>query len=148
MDKVNSTTRSHVMSTVHSKNTKLEQTLITLLESAGLTGFICHVQELPGKPDIVYMEVRVAVFLDSCFWHGCSEHLRMPSSNEAYWQKKIENNIKRDVHVSADLCQMGWSVVRVWEHDLKNSADVIERVKHVLYECGYFTKLQDVSTLP
>src|SRR6266550_7095884 len=106
------------MAAVHSENTKLEQALITILETAGLIGFSCHEHNLPGKPDIVFREEKIAVFLDSCFWHGCQKHLRRPSSNQTYWQAKIDNNVKRDLRNRAMLRRMGWSVLRVWEHDL------------------------------
>ncbi|SRR6266516_5709365 len=132
MDTVDKEIRSRVMSTIRSKDTKLERALFAVLENAGITDFICHEQSLPGKPDIVFMDAKIAVFLDSCFWHGCSKHLRKPSSNQDYWQPKIENNIKRDLRNRAKLRRMGWSVLRVWEHDLKNSSAVIMKVRGAL----------------
>ena len=120
------------MAAVHSENTKLEQTLIAILKGADLTNFICHANNLPGKPDIVFREEKIVVFLDSCFWHGCPKHLRQPKSNEAYWRAKIEKNIKRDRRTRSSLRRMGWSVLRVWEHDLKNPTNVINKVRRTL----------------
>lgn len=132
MDTVDKETRSRVMSAVRSKNTKLELRLFTALHDAGITGFMCHEQNLPGKPDIVFTEAKIVVFLDSCFWHGCPKHLRKPGSNETYWKAKIEGNIKRDFRNRAKLRRMGWSVLRVWEHDLKNPNAVIRKVQRAL----------------
>lgn len=132
MDNVDKATRSRVMSAVHSKNTKLELKLLADLERAGVTGFVCYEQSLPGKPDIVFTEAKVVIFLDSCFWHGCPKHLRKPSSNEAYWRPKIEGNMKRDLLNRAKLRRMGWSVLRVWEHDLKNPTGIIKKIQRAL----------------
>lgn len=140
MDTVDKETRSRVMSAVRSKNTKLEQILIAALESAGLTGFERYVKSLPGTPDIVFEEQKVAVFFDSCFWHGCPKHLRKPSSNQAYWRPKIENNMRRDRRRRAALRRAGWSVLRVWEHDLKKLPPVIKRIRRVLVQRGWQDK--------
>ncbi len=132
MDTVDKETRSRVMASVHSKDTKLERILFAALEDAGITGFVCHEPSLPGKPDIVFTDAKVVIFFDSCFWHGCPKHLRKPNSNQDYWQPKIENNIKRDLHNRAKLRRMGWSVLRIWEHDLKNPVAAINRVRRFL----------------
>ncbi|HEU5376055.1 MAG TPA: very short patch repair endonuclease [Ktedonobacteraceae bacterium] len=132
MDTVDKETRSRVMSTIRNKHTKLEQIFEQLLQEAGVTEFACYVRELPGTPDIVFMEVKVAVFVDSCFWHGCPKHLRRPKSNETYWQPKIEKNIKRDQKTRAALRRRGWSVLRIWEHDLKYPAKAVEKVRRAI----------------
>ncbi len=116
------------MATVRSKNTKLERNFFEALEKAGITGFSRHQQDLPGKPDIVFENVKLAVFLDSCFWHACPSHLRRPSSNTAYWEAKIARNIKRDGEVNKTLEGLGWSVLRLWEHDLKNPEDGVKTI--------------------
>ena len=95
------------MSTIRSKNTRLEEKLILILNSAGITGFTRYAKGLPGTPDIAFVQERVAVFLDSCFWHGCPKHLRRPSSNTDYWQTKIEKNIKRDRRQRTTLRRLG-----------------------------------------
>jgi DNA mismatch endonuclease (patch repair protein) len=132
MDRVDKETRSQVMSTVRSKNTRLEEKLIAILENADLTGFARYAAGLPGTPDVAFMEERVAVFLDSCFWHGCPKHLRRPSSNTDYWQSKIEKNIRRDRRQRAALRRTGWSAIRVWEHDLPDPSKVIRKVRRAL----------------
>lgn len=132
MDRVSKETRSKVMSTVRSKNTRLEERLISILNSAEMTGFIRYAKGLPGTPDIVFEQERVAIFLDSCFWHGCPKHLRRPSSNTDYWQIKIDKNIKRDRRQRTSLRRLGWSAIRVWEHDLGNPERVIRKVSRYL----------------
>lgn len=120
------------MSTVRSKNTRLEEKMIAILEEAGLSGFTRYASGLPGTPDVAFNEQRVAVFLDSCFWHGCPKHLRRPSSNTEYWQSKIDRNIKRDRRQRAALRRLGWSAIRVWEHDLPDPSKVVRKVRRAL----------------
>ncbi|MEU2200619.1 very short patch repair endonuclease [Isoptericola sp. NPDC019482] len=77
---------------------------------------------LPGlrrRADIVFGPARVAVFIDGCFWHGCPEHGRPETkANPVYWSGKIARNRARDADTDARLAEAGWSVVRVWEHEL------------------------------
>lgn len=68
--------------------------------------------------DLVFTRARVAVFVDGCFWHGCSAHFRTPATNPDYWSTKIAGNVARDRDTDARLAEAGWTVVRVWEHDL------------------------------
>lgn len=91
---------------------------------------LLRVGEVRVRPDIVFSRRRVAVFVDGCFWHSCSEHLHVPKTNRDYWVPKLEANVARDRRVDAALHDAGWTVVRVWEHE-----DVIaaaERVDAVL----------------
>lgn len=67
--------------------------------------------------DIVFRPARVAVFVDGCFWHGCPEHYRPPSSNVEYWAPKILRNQERDLETTTALEAAGWTVLRYWEHD-------------------------------
>jgi DNA mismatch endonuclease, patch repair protein len=69
------------------------------------------------RPDIVFGTVRVAVFVDGCFWHRCPIHSKRPRKNAAYWQVKFARNVARDEADAAALADAGWAVVRVWEHD-------------------------------
>ena len=120
------------MSAVRSKNTRLEEKLIEILESEGLTNYNRYAKDLPGTPDVVFRAERVAVFLDSCFWHGCPRHLRRPSSNTDYWQVKIEKNIRRDRRQRAALRRAGWSALRIWEHDLGRPQAIVKKIQRVL----------------
>lgn len=119
MDRVPPHVRSRVMASVKSEGTRLERQLLEELGAAGLRPPILHARDLPGKPDFVYPEPQVAVFVDSCFWHGCRKHLRLPESNREYWAMKIARNRERDRSVSRELSAMGWKVLRVWEHSIR-----------------------------
>lgn len=66
--------------------------------------------------DIAFTRVKVAVFVDGCFWHGCSHHGTSPKANSEWWKWKIEGNKARDANTTEMLEKAGWSVVRVWEH--------------------------------
>ncbi len=68
------------------------------------------------RPDIVFTRLRLAVFIDGCFWHGCPQHGNAPRVNTAYWGPKLERNLQRDCRVNEHLRQAGWRVLRVWEH--------------------------------
>lgn len=73
-----------------------------------------------GRPiaiDIVFPRLKIAVFVDGCFWHGCREHRTLPSSNRTYWEPKIARTIQRDLDTSDRLSRAGWAVVRIWEHE-------------------------------
>jgi DNA mismatch endonuclease (patch repair protein) len=102
-----------------SDNRSTEQTFIRLLRSARVIGWRRHV-DLPGKPDFVFPDHRLAIFLDGCFWHGCPRCYRLPQDNRAYWKKKVKTNRQRDRRVSNTLRRAGWRVVRIWEHCLEN----------------------------
>jgi DNA mismatch endonuclease, patch repair protein len=74
------------------------------------------------RADIAFVRLRVAVFVDGCFWHGCPEHGTTPRSNEAWWRSKISANQRRDRDTDSRLRDQGWVVVRVWEHEEVDSA--------------------------
>lgn len=124
--------RSQVMAAVRStgnKNTELR--LITILRAHQITGWRRR-QKLPGKPDFLFRAQRVAVFVDGCFWHGCSRHCRMPKSNVAFWRRKIGTNRKRDLIVNRCLRKNGWRVIRFWEHSLAKPEAVAKRLQSSL----------------
>jgi len=91
-----------------------------------------------GKPDFVFPRARVAVFVDGCFWHSCKEHGSLPHSNRAFWRAKLERNKARDLLVNRALGQRGWIVIRVWQHELTQSAGAacVTRIRKTLAECA------------
>ena len=140
MDRVSKEQRSLVMSAVRAKGTKLEDRFCAALRSGGLRGFRRNVESLSGRPDVVFRSARVAIFVDSCFWHGCPRHLRMPASNLDYWTQKIHRNKARDRAAGRLLREAGWTVVRVWEHDLRDDGSrrrMLGRVKTLVTRGGY-----------
>jgi DNA mismatch endonuclease (patch repair protein) len=76
-------------------------------------------------PDVVFTRARAAVFVDGCFWHCCPEHGVSPSSNTGYWTPKLARNVERDRRVDAAVRANGWTVIRVWEHDVASDADAV-----------------------
>jgi DNA mismatch endonuclease, patch repair protein len=83
-----------------------------------------------ARADIVFPRRKVVVFVDGCFWHGCTDHCRLPRRNRAYWIAKIERNKARDARVTRSLREGGWEIVRVWEHDSIEAA--VARVEAAL----------------
>lgn len=67
--------------------------------------------------DIAFTRIRLAVFLDGCFWHGCELHRTFPKTNAAFWQQKIDKNIERDLETNRILRKVGWMVIRIWGHE-------------------------------
>lgn len=124
--------RSDVMRAVLSQgNRSTEMKMIALFQLHGITGWR-RKQELPGKPDFVFRKERVAVFVDGCFWHSCPLHLRVPSSNVDYWNRKLERNRVRDRKVNTELRSEGWMVVRIWEHAFAKPSGIASRLKRAL----------------
>ena len=123
MDTVSKEVRSRTMRAVKGKNTTLEMKFRRALWDAGVRGWRLHSDKLPGRPDLVFSTARVAIFIDSCFWHGCPAHLRMPSSNLDYWQAKIARNKRRDKAATKELKASGWTVLRFWEHSIRNNLE-------------------------
>ncbi len=121
MDNLTPEDRYKAMAAVRATGSALERIMRRALEDRGLTGLEYNRTDLPGKPDIAHESTKIAVFIDSCFWHGCPLHLRRPASNTAYWTRKIRRNQKRDRTVTAALKKKGWRVFRIWEHSVRNA---------------------------
>ena len=89
------------------------------LWAAGARGFR-RVSSLPGRPDIVFTAVRVAVFVHGCYWHRCPLcQLPWPKANAEFWREKLQRNVIRDREAEQLLVEAGWTVLTVWEHDLR-----------------------------
>jgi DNA mismatch endonuclease (patch repair protein) len=74
------------------------------------------------RPDIAFTRVKLAVFVDGCFWHGCDQHRSLPRANAGFWKEKINGTRRRDERQKVLLETAGWTVVRVWEHDVPDAA--------------------------
>jgi len=87
-----------------------------------------------GKPDFVFPKLKLAIFVDGCFWHGCPKHATKPKNNRLFWRRKLSANKKRDSLVTIALRRGGWRVVRIWEHELarRNKAHCIRRIQRIL----------------
>jgi DNA mismatch endonuclease (patch repair protein) len=77
--------------------------------------------------DIAFSKLRIAVFLDGCYWHGCPEHATHPRANAEWWRSKLERNIARDRETTDHLTAAGWTVLRFWEHEPAD--DVAHRIE-------------------
>lgn len=112
-------TRSAVMSKVRSKGNKsTELCLIEVFHEHGITGWRRN-YPIKGHPDFVFMERRIAVFVDGCFWHGHDCRNTRPKENQDFWAAKRERNVMHDREVTAKFEQRGWTVIRIWECELK-----------------------------
>ena len=91
------------------------------------------------KPDFVFPKLKLAVFVDGCFWHGCPRHFIKPRRNAAFWRRKIAGNRARDRIVNRTVRKMGWGVLRIWEHELtrKNEAGLLGRLRRALANDSY-----------
>ena len=125
--------RSEVMARVRSRgNAATELRLMAIFRSHGITGWRRN-RPVFGRPDFVFPTERVAVFVDGCFWHGCPRHYNAPVGNAEFWRKKFEANRRRDRLVTRTLRQLGWRVVRLWEHSLKGDGNrVVARLVKAL----------------
>ena len=103
------------MASVKSRgNRSTEQAAAVVLRHAGLGGYRKH-WPIAGKPDFAWPGLKVALFVDGCFWHGCPTCNRPSKSNVSFWEKKVSDNQRRDKRVTRWLRRHGWSVLRVWE---------------------------------
>jgi len=119
--------RSYCMSRVKGKDTGLEKLVRSELHQRGLR-FRKHVKDLPGKPDVVFSRVKVAVFLDGDFWHGYRFPLWENNLSE-FWKEKIRKTRERDQKNFKKLRRMGWQVIRIWQHEVENDLhDCVERI--------------------
>ncbi len=111
--------RSRLMSKIRSEGTKPELRLRRLVRTASGRPLSYNVRSLPGSPDVVVPSLRIAIFAEGCLWHKCPVHFRMPKSNTLFWEDKIRKNVLRDRKNRAALRLAGWTVWRIWEHDLR-----------------------------
>jgi DNA mismatch endonuclease (patch repair protein) len=102
--------------------------MASVLRRTGISGWRRHVP-LPGTPDFVWREQRVAVFVDGCFWHGCPRCYRSPRHNPSFWRAKIEGNRNRDKKVARRLRAKGWRVLRIWECQIAEDKSVMKIVR-------------------
>ncbi len=112
-------------------NVATEIRLISIFREHGIIGWRRHI-DLFGNPDFVFPKLRLAIFVDGCFWHGCPLHGSIPESNCVFWQRKLERNKARDCLVNRTLKKRGWYILRFWQHELRQQGSVIKRFRAVL----------------
>jgi len=124
------------MAAIRGRNNKTTEALLVVwLRRNGITGWRRHLP-LPGRPDFAFKQHKVAIFIDGCFWHGCPQHYRPPSSNPEFWFQKVESNRFRDRVANLLLRKKGWRVLRIWEHELKRKSEarVMRRIARALVD--------------
>lgn len=134
MDIVSKAKRSEMMAHVRGCGNKdTELVMVRLFRNWGITGWRRR-QHVFGNPDFVFRRVKVAVFVDGCFWHGCPAHGRVPKTHRRFWAAKFAANKARDRVVNRMLRADGWTVIRVWEHELrrKNQARLQRRLARLM----------------
>jgi len=112
--------RSKTMSKIRGKNSIPELLLRRALWAENIR-FRIHRNDLPGRPDLVIDKYKLAVFVDGDFWHGYQWENRKPKTNHAFWIPKIERNIQRDQFANESLSNLGYTVMRFWEHEVKQN---------------------------
>jgi len=122
--------RRYTMASVHSKHTKPEMKVRSLVHGMGYR-YRLHRKDLPGKPDLVFAGRKKVIFVHGCFWHGhdCKAGRKRPKTNSEYWLRKLGRNKERDVANQIALHELGWRVLILWECQLKDMDVVAERVR-------------------
>ena len=149
-DVFNTAKRSEVMSRIRGKGNKTtEVALAAALRKAGISGWRRHVTLKPKlmpkrastkvkpevlivKPDFIFRQVKLAVFVDGCFWHQCPLHSKVPENNREFWEKKLKRNVQRDKFATIALRSAQWRVLRLWEHELADIDRVTRRIANRL----------------
>jgi len=114
------------------RDTSAEMRIRRILYSRGFRYRVDYAP-IPGlkrRSDIAFVVLRIAVFVDGCYWHGCPEHGTQAKQNSAFWQDKIATNKKRDLDTNQRFEAAGWEVLRIWEHEDPESA--VERIVHLV----------------
>lgn len=116
------------------RDTRPELFLRRLLREAGYPGYRLHWKAAPGRPDIAYPGRRVAIFVNGCYWHRCPTcQPAVPKRNSEFWERKFELNRERDARKARELVEAGWTVVIVWECELrKEPGGVVDGIVSVL----------------
>ena len=117
MDRMSKEARSKLMSSIRSRWTKPERKLHNCLKGHKIRHEM-H-PKMAGSPDAILKDRRIAIFVDSCFFHKCPKCYTEPQTNRKYWIPKIEANVRRDRRDTRVLRKAGWKVIRIWEHELK-----------------------------
>ena len=133
-DRLSTQQRHHCMSRIRGKNTKPEILVRKGLHARGFR-FRLHNKKLPGSPDIVLPKYGVAIMVNGCFWHGHKgcRYATKPKSNVEFWETKIARNRHRDEVTTAHLEALGWTVITIWECELRNFS-MLENRLNILAE--------------
>lgn len=127
--------RSEVMSRIRGRGNKdTELALANIFREQRITGWRRN-QQIFGRPDFIFPKLKLAIFVDGCFWHGCPKHATQPKNNRMFWRRKLSANRRRDSVVNRALRKAGWRVLRIWEHELarKFQARLVRRIHRAVF---------------
>ena len=122
------------MAATQGTNNRADRFIRSALHHRGLR-FRIQRRLIPGSTrsvDIVFPRARLAVFVDGCFWHDCPVHGSQPKSNAEWWRRKIRQNVERDQDTNERLRDLGWRVIRIWEHE--DHAEAADRIAEAYHE--------------
>ena len=144
-DKFSKEKRSDIMSKITGKETKPEILVRRFLFAAGFR-FRKNVVNLLGKPDIVLSKYNTIIFVHGCFWHGHTcKRGKLPESNHEFWKQKIEKNIERDKQIIAQLEKDGWTVIIIWQCEIRNKEKCNMRLNELIDELKIYIKNERVK---
>jgi DNA mismatch endonuclease, patch repair protein len=147
VDRISKAERSAIMSRIRARgNKRTEISFARLLRRGKITGWRRHLTiklkqmrnsasdgtkfKPQVRPDFVFQKNKLAIFIDGCFWHGCSKCYRNPKSRKKFWSAKVLRNKERDLFQTKELRRIGWKVIRVWECSLKLKKFQPEKLFH------------------
>lgn len=131
-DRFSPAERSRIMSSVGSRDTEPEMTLRRALWSSGLR-YRTQRKVAGVRVDLCFVGARVVVMVDGCFWHGCPRHYSKPLSNGVFWANKLKRNRRRDRANDRNLAAAGWTVLRVWECQIREDLEsCVNRVREAV----------------
>lgn len=133
MDTLTKKQRSHCMSQIKSRDTKIELIFRRYIWCRGLRNYRIK-NKITGRPDIYFPKKRIAIFIDGCFWHQCPKCFIKPKSNNKYWDDKIKNNVQRDKKINSELKKQKISVLRFWEHEITSNIEKCHLRLKKIYE--------------
>jgi DNA mismatch endonuclease, patch repair protein len=151
-DILDSKKRSALMSSIRGRGNKsTELAMVAMLRQFRISGWRRHRELRPRpsksdighvrltrsrrikvRPDFVFQNTKVAIFVDGCFWHRCPQHYGLPQQNAEYWKNKLDANVRRDAVHTRALEGAGWTVLRIWEHEMSDAQLTMQRVLSAL----------------
>ena len=125
--------RSEIMSRIKGSKTSPEKIIARMLCKLKVK-FKCNVKSLPGQPDFVIPLCKTVIFVHGCFWHNHTncKRAKLPTTNKAFWKRKILGNKKRDMRILRSLRKEGWHVITIWQCALSRQERIMMRLKRML----------------
>ncbi|MHB1697540.1 MAG: very short patch repair endonuclease [bacterium] len=130
-DNISKSKRSEIMRAVKDRDSEIETAFRKALWHKGFR-YRKNSTKYFAKPDIMLKKHKTVIFIDSCFWHGCKAHCRMPETSQEYWVGKIKRNRERDQEVNNYYKKLGWNLFRVWEHEISNKIGIEKKLSEII----------------